>query len=358
VLILKDIERKYICKIASYSIYDKYWNSGRMECWNDGFSKDISMFKKGIAIIGSTTKDENITATGGWRKVGGVTAYSGITYRRHGIATTIVSNIAPKDEQLQAALQKEKIKVYSGRTTHTTHFRNEVIKNKRKQKILFRSAPINADSIKEIVQQASCIHLGPLHPQDIDPAAIEKIKFSQLPVFLDIQGYTRRIKGEDITAAVSPRISPVLKISQIIKAKDHELETILSFLDHDISELIRAYNIEECVVTRGAEGGFVQDKDGNVHSYDAKPVDTIADPTGAGDVFLAAYLISRFQKKQNITDACGYAAKLSAEQVSGKYITQDVLSLDPCLSCEARRAKKGTLPALVGPEGEEGNFEP
>jgi hypothetical protein len=90
VLILKDIERKYICKIASYSIYDKYWNSGRMECWNDGFSKDISMFKKGIAIIGSTTKDENITATGGWRKVGGVTAYSGITYRRHGIATTIV----------------------------------------------------------------------------------------------------------------------------------------------------------------------------------------------------------------------------------------------------------------------------
>jgi len=327
VSILKNEERKYICKIISYSIYDKYWNSGRMECWNDGFSKDISMFEKGIAVIGSTTKDENITPTGGWRKVGGVTTYSGITYRRHGITTTIVSNIAPKDEQVQAALEKEKIRVCSGRTTHTTHFRNEVIKNERKQKIPFRSAPINVDSIKEIVQQASCIHLGPLHPQDIAPAAIGKIKFSQLPVVLDIQGYTRRIKGEDITAAVSPRISSVLKISQIIKANEHELEAILSFLDHNISELIRSYNIEECVVTRGAEGGFVQDKDGNVHSYDAMPVDSITDPTGAGDVFLAAYLISRFQKKQNITDACRYAAKLSAEQVRGNYIKPETLAI-------------------------------
>jgi len=298
-----------------------------MECWNDGFSKDISMFEKGIAVIGSTTIDENITPTGGWRKVGGVTTYSGITYRRHGITTTIVSNIAPKDEQVQAALEKEKIRVCSGRTTHTTHFRNEVIKNERKQKIPFRSAPINADSIKEIVQQASCIHLGPLHPQDIDPAVIEKIKFSQLPVVLDIQGYTRRIKGEDITAAVSPRISSVLKISQIIKANEHELEAILSFLDHDIGELIRSYNIEECVVTCGAKGGLVQDQNGNVHPYDATPVDSITDPTGAGDVFLAAYLISRFQKKQNITDACRYAAKLSAEQVRGNYIKPETLAI-------------------------------
>ena len=87
-----------------------------MECWNDEFSKDIFMFEKGVAVIGSTTIDENIAPAGRWRKVGGVTTYSGITYRRHGIATTIVSSIAPKDMHVTTALEKEKITVCSGRT--------------------------------------------------------------------------------------------------------------------------------------------------------------------------------------------------------------------------------------------------
>jgi sugar/nucleoside kinase (ribokinase family) len=300
-----------------------------MECCNHGFSKDISMFEKGIVVIGSTTIDENITPTGRYHKIGGATTYAGLTYRRHGVPTTIVSNISPKDRRVQLALENENVTICRGNTAHTTHFINKVTGNKRQQKMTFRSAPIKSDAIAEIIKQAGCIHLGTLHPEDIDPAAIEKIKFSQLPVILDVQGYTRRIKTNQVTTTVSQRISPVLKIAQIIKANEHELEAILKFFGLDVSGLIKSYNIEECVVTCGAEGGFVQDQNGHVHSYDAMPVDSIMDPTGAGDVFLAAYLISRFQKKQNITDACRYAAKLSAEQISGKYITQDVLNLKP-----------------------------
>jgi sugar/nucleoside kinase (ribokinase family) len=300
-----------------------------MECWNDRFSKDISMFEKGIAVIGSTTIDENITPTGRYHKIGGVTTYAGLTYRRHGVATTIVSNISPKDRRVQLALENENVTICRGNTTHTTYFINEITENKRQQKMLSRSAPIKSDAIAEIIKQVGCIHLGPLHPEDIDPAAIEKIKFSQLPVILDVQGFTRRMKANQITTTVSQRISSVLKISQIIKANEPELEAILSFLGLDVSRVIKSYNIEECVVTCGAKGGFVQDQNGSVHRYDAMSVDSITDPTGAGDVFLAAYLISRFQKKQNITDACRYAAKLSAEQISGKYITQDVLNLKP-----------------------------
>jgi len=298
-----------------------------MECWNDEFSKDISMFEKGVAVIGSTTIDENITPTGRWRKVGGVTTYSGITYRRHGIATTIVSSIAPKDMQVTIALEKEKITVCSGRTAHTTHFINTITESKRRQKIPFRSASIKADSIAGIIKRVSCIHLGPLHPEDIDPAVIEIIKLSQLPVVLDVQGYTRRIEGEDIMAGASQRLSSVLEISQIIKTNEPELEAILGFFSLDINGLIKTYNIEECVVTRSAKGGYVQDRNGNVHSYKALQVDSVADPTGAGDVFLAAYIVGRFLNKLNVADACSYAAKLSTEQISGKYITNETLAM-------------------------------
>ena len=55
------------------------------------------MLEKGIAVIGSTTIDKNIYDNKNQLKIGGVTTYSGITYRRHGIVTRIVTNVAEQD---------------------------------------------------------------------------------------------------------------------------------------------------------------------------------------------------------------------------------------------------------------------
>jgi sugar/nucleoside kinase (ribokinase family) len=177
------------------------------------------------------------------------------------------------------------------------------------------------------MNNVSCIHLGPVHPADIDPGVIEMVRPAKLPVVLDVQGYTRQIEGDVITTGVSQRLSDVLKISQVVKSTEFELEAIIDFFDLDISALIKTYRLEECVVTCGNEGGFVQDKKGNRYSYKASPVTSVLDPTGAGDVFFAAYLVSRFLNKQNIPNACGYAANLSALQVCGNYVVQDTLKL-------------------------------
>ena len=285
------------------------------------------MFEKGVAVIGSTTIDENITPAGRWRKTGGVTVYAGITYCRHGIATTAVSNIAPHDRDVFRAIEKEKIIVCSGPTRQTTHFINEATQKVRRQKMPLQSASIKTDGLTEVIKRVSCIHLGPLHPGDIDPGVIDMVEHTRLPVVLDVQGYTRQIKGEVITTGVSKHLSAALKIAQIIKSNELELEAILDFFNLDIGALIKTYCLEECVVTCGHKGGFVQDKKGIRYSYQAPPVEPIADPTGAGDVFLAAYMAGRFLNRQNIADAGTYAAELSARQVSGRYITQDAIGL-------------------------------
>ena len=75
-----------------------------MEEWNVGLSKDIFMFEKGVAVIGSTTIDENITPSGRWRKVGGVTAYSGITYDRDGLTSTCLGPLETVVQKLQFSL--------------------------------------------------------------------------------------------------------------------------------------------------------------------------------------------------------------------------------------------------------------
>jgi sugar/nucleoside kinase (ribokinase family) len=66
---------------------------------------------------------------------------------------------------------------------------------------------------------------------------------------------------------------------------------------------------------------------GKKHEYAAEGIETRTDPTGAGDVFFAAYLLSRFFRNQDIAQACRYAAGIAARQVEGRYIGFDRLVL-------------------------------
>ena len=57
-------------------------------------------------------------------------------------------------------------------------------------------------------------------------------------------------------------------------------------------------------------------------------VNSPVDPTGAGDVFFAAYITSRFSNKLPVQEACRYAARIAAQQVEGDYIKINQLGLD------------------------------
>jgi sugar/nucleoside kinase (ribokinase family) len=285
------------------------------------------MFAKGIAVIGSTTIDTNVYADKCFHKIGGVTTYSGITYRRHGITTHIISNVAQKDIRILDHFKHEQLIIHNGFTKQTTQFVNRFETDKRSQEISFYASSIAADQITDIGDIVSAVHLGPLHSTDIDSRCMKILSESGLPVFIDVQGYTRHIRDGHIRPGVSKYLSSVLKICRIAKANESELESILRYFKMDLGKLLTTYGVEEFIVTQGRNGGYVRDYRGCEYPYDAVKIQTVQDPTGAGDVFLAAYMVSRFLDKLNIEDACGYAAKLSAHQISGRYIAQDVIGL-------------------------------
>ena len=284
-------------------------------------------FNKGIAVIGSTTIDKNVQNDKSMVKIGGVTTYSGITYRRHGLHTHIVSNIAKQDLQILAKLNQEKLVIHNGTTPNTTQFKNTFNGDERRQQMPLRASPIKASQVNEVLDHVRSVHLGPLHPLDIDSGCISVLGKTKLPVFLDVQGYTRRIENTEVYSGVSNHLPTALKIARIVKANDPEIKSILHFFHTEIDDLLQTYDIDEFVITQGKKGGYVKDKTGNEFRYNADLVQTLNDPTGAGDVFFAAYIVGRFLTNKNISDACVYAAKLAALQVSGNYITQDCLSL-------------------------------
>ena len=288
------------------------------------------MIINNIAVIGSTTIDKIIRHNISCFKIGGVTTYAGITYSRHGIKTLVITNIASRNPEIIKRLKGEKIVVCNGPTPQTTHFINYVDNDLQKQKIPLRAAIIRTSQISEHVKDVHIVHLGPLHPYDIDIAAIKRLDRFNLRIILDVQGYTRSVRSTSVYPAVSKQLRAALKKSHIVKANQKEFDAILDYFQMDLAELMNHFNISEFILTCGDKGGFVQNSSGEKIGYHAAQVGSIEDPTGSGDLFLAAYVIDRLLKRRSIPAACKYAANLAARQIEGNYIKTEDLGLEDC----------------------------
>ena len=90
---------------------------------------------------------------------------------------------------------------------------------------------------------------------------------------------------------------------------------------------MQQFKIEQSVVTLGAKGGFVQTSGGDKIRYDSGRLEAQGDPTGAGDVFFAAYLVNHVFNRMKILDACQSAARIAARQIEGNFIPHHQLAL-------------------------------
>ncbi|UCF90385.1 MAG: hypothetical protein JSW39_19090 [Desulfobacterales bacterium] len=273
--------------------------------------------------------DKNVIGKTSFYKLGGASTYSGITYRRHGLETRVVSNVAPEDARLLDILRRENIFVLNGRSARTTHFVNVVEGDDLRQELPFTADPIGDHQIHEIIARGDMLHLGPLHPADIEDRALKRLNRPEAFIVLDVQGYLRRPINKIVYPGVSRQLARALAAARVVKANEGELNLIQDFYKTQLAALMERFQIEEFIVTLGKQGGVVRAIRNGETRYEAAPIQSLSDPTGAGDVFLAAYVISRFWQSKNIPDACAYAAKLAARQIEGNYIKPEQLGLSP-----------------------------
>ena len=198
----------------------------------------MKILNKGIGVVGSTTIDKIIAGDQSYLKLGGVTTYAGITYRRHGIPAFIVSNLAERDVKVIKNLKTEKIEVFNAASDQTTCFVNYIRGDNRNQELLQQACPIEAEQIQAMIHRVDGMHLGPLHPLDIDPAVLDLLRKSNLPIFLDVQGYTRMVQNQKVYPSVSGHLTAGLISAKVIKANGIEHQLIVDFYQMDLTELM------------------------------------------------------------------------------------------------------------------------
>jgi sugar/nucleoside kinase (ribokinase family) len=157
----------------------------------------------------------------------------------------------------------------------------------RRQMIVDAVGPVWAPADLRGLERADWVHFGALARSDF-PAATLAALGRDRRVSFDGQGLVRA----DATGPLrlNDEYDPeLLRHVSMLKLADEEARALVGEPDADA---LRSLGVPEIVVTLGSQGSLVF-ADGRLERVTARPVDGEIDPTGAGDAFIAAYLLSR-----------------------------------------------------------------
>lgn len=226
-------------------------------------------------VIGHVVKD--LTPHG--YTIGGTATYAGLTARRLGYATGILTSYA---RDLDTSGHFAGTEVINLPTPVTTTFENIYTDDQRHQYIHAVAAPIPAEAVQHSWRGSSIAHVGPL-VAEVSPDIVEIWDESTL-VGVTPQGWMRRWDGGgrvrprrwDAAVAVLRRADVLILSKEDVAGFEDEIERLAG-----LARLM--------VVTRGWAGATLYIAGEPTHHPGLEVQET--DPTGAGDVFAAAFLI-------------------------------------------------------------------
>lgn len=171
------------------------------------------------------------------------------------------------------------------------------------------------DHVPEACARADAVILGPiLH--ELSYPHIEQIRqHTAAPFFLDPQGLLRRLNARGyIEYYINPDIAAIASLCVVVKANEHETH-ILTGVDPrrnraEAARRLRSLGCRIAVVTLGDAGAVIDDGECQYHipAFSTR----VADPTGAGDSFMAGLLHAYLHTPDDLfTAGCTGAAVAS-----------------------------------------------
>ena len=241
-------------------------------------------------LVGTVTKD--LLSDGG-STTGGTITYAATIAKNMGWQPVIVTRAAP-DFIPPVHLADAEWRVLP--SAQTTTFRNEYFPDGRRQTIGPIAPAIAPADIPADCHQANLVHLCPL-AQDVEPDVSTVFENSLLTATL--QGWLRQWDRRGIVS-----LGGWQKMENILP-KLHAAVISIEDVEHDwgiVEKWLGQANI--LIVTQGEEGCTVF-RDGQCWTVPPRPSHPV-DPTGAGDIFAAAFFI-RFYETENLWQSARFA---------------------------------------------------
>lgn len=246
-----------------------------------------------FVVIGHVVRD---VLPKGWR-LGGTTTFAAIQARRLGLSVGVVTRAGP-DVSLSEALPE--VEIAGGASVRTTQFQNIYDGARRRQRVPVQADALAAQDVPEAWRAAPVVLLGPVCGEV--PAGLGAL-FPRSLVGVSAQGWLRRINGERWVRRRAWDGAPFWSGCDVLFVSDEDVGS-------RGDQVARwAEDVAIVAVTRNRRGARVHAQN-RWQTIDAFPADE-RDPTGAGDVFAAAFLV-RHQEAHDVAEATRFASAASA----------------------------------------------
>lgn len=262
-----------------------------------------------ICCIGHITLDKVVTPEQEVYMAGGTSFYFSNAICKMDIGYHLVTALAEKEMDSVDALRKKNIGITVLPSAHTVYFENiyPEDRDQRIQKVSQKADAFGVDGMKNI--NAAVYHLGPLLADDIPVALIKELS-SKGKVSLDVQGYLREVRGQDVHPLDWAQKKEALPHIHILKANETEMEKLTGKSDvTESAKILADWGVKEVVITLGSKGSVIY-ADGNYYTIPAFKPTAVVDATGCGDTYMAGYLYKR-SKGNSIQDAGEFAAAMA-----------------------------------------------
>jgi sugar/nucleoside kinase (ribokinase family) len=252
-----------------------------------------------FVAIGHITLDRFGAVT----RPGGAALYAAVTAHRLGLSAAILTS---HGDDFPLELLPPQIEVVSVPATETTRFEHRG-GAERALRVTTTARPLGAHDLPEDWRAADIVMLNPVL-DEVDPLVIGA--FTAGSMGAAVQGYLRGL-GADGRVRARPWANPDFIL-------DHAQAVFLSLEDvnDDVEDAVEWFQrVPVGVVTDAHRGAhlYVNGEHYGVRPHRAREVD----PTGAGDVFAAAFMVE-YQREGDPWEAAAAAACAAALSVEGE----------------------------------------
>ncbi len=241
----------------------------------------------------------------GERRYGGAAAYTALTAKSMGLNAAVLTSAG---QHYPFAEIMPGVAVTNVESSTTTTFQNRYRDGIRKQMLLARAGDIARADLPEAWESVPLVVICPL-VRELPPEAYTWFPRQSTAIGLVLQGYFRSWDQYGaVTAQAFPPPSPIPRssVAALAIASYDELTAGQAGAWNDVADVV--------VRTRGSEGAelYCAGESRSISTPSAKEID----PTGAGDVWAAAYLI-HLRETGDINVAARFASAAASLSVTG-----------------------------------------
>lgn len=266
-----------------------------------------------ICCLGHITLDKVVTPKAVAHIPGGTSFYFSHAIHQMDVSYCLVTAVAQTEIPIVSDLRAKGIEVKLLPSAHTVYFENNYAANPdhRIQKVLQKSDPFVIDQLMDV--QANIFHLGPLLGDDIPVALIRELS-KRGKISLDVQGYLREVRNQDVHAIDWAEKKEALQYVDILKANESEMESITGHTNVLTgAKVLCGWGVKEVVITLGSLGSVIYN-DNLFYIIPAYTAEDVVDATGCGDTYMAGYLSQRV-KNIPIQEAGEFAAAMATLKI-------------------------------------------